>query len=65
MVTVAGGLLGLVAGHFQFTSPVEMLVEVDGEQVGRAPIEVQVLPGMLRVIGHDDALARAGGCIEG
>ena len=26
VVTVAGGLLGMVAGHFQFTSPVEMLL---------------------------------------
>jgi len=59
------GVLHVTGAHATVTSPVEMLVEVDGEQVGRAPIEVQVLPGMLRVIGHDDALARAGGCIEG
>jgi hypothetical protein len=26
VVTVAGGLLGMVAGHFEFTSPVEMLL---------------------------------------
>jgi diacylglycerol kinase family enzyme len=48
--------------HATVTSPVDMLVEVDGEQVGRAPIEVSILPGALRVIGHEAALTKVGGC---
>lgn len=47
------------------TSPVEMLVEADGEHVGRAPLEVGIIPSVLRVIGSAPALARVGGCTNG
>ncbi|MDQ3549741.1 MAG: diacylglycerol kinase family lipid kinase [Chloroflexota bacterium] len=41
-----------------------MLLELDGEQVGRTPVTVDVLPGALRVVGTLAALAEAGGCAE-
>ena len=37
-----------------------MLVEMDGEQVGRAPVTIDVLRGALQVIGSEEALLRAG-----
>lgn len=41
-----------------------MQLELDGEQVGRTPVTVDVLPGALRVVGTVEALAEAGGCAE-
>jgi diacylglycerol kinase family enzyme len=41
-----------------------MLLEVDGEQVGRTPVTVDVVPGALRVVGAVDALAVVSSCTE-
>jgi diacylglycerol kinase (ATP) len=48
-------------------SSAAMLVEMDGEQTGVAPITVSVARQALRVVGASDAFARAGncGCIAG
>jgi diacylglycerol kinase (ATP) len=56
------GVLHLKGATARVTSPVEMLVELDGEPIGRAPLEVSVVPRVLRVVGHAEALAKAGGC---
>ena len=34
---------------FRFASPVETLVDLDGEMVGRLPLEVTILPQAFRV----------------
>ena len=39
-----------------------LLLEMDGEQVGQAPLSVELLPRALRVIGLEPALALVGGC---
>jgi YegS/Rv2252/BmrU family lipid kinase len=41
-----------------------MPLELDGEQLGNTPVAVDVLPGVLRVVGAANALAEAGGCTE-
>jgi len=43
-------------------SSVDMLIEMDGEQVGMAPITVDVVREALHVVASPGALARAGGC---
>lgn len=56
------GVLHTRGAHAKVTSPVELLVELDGEQLGRAPFEARVVPGVLRVIGDEQALQKVGGC---
>lgn len=43
-------------------STADMLVELDGEQVGVAPITVSVARQALHIVGTADALARSGNC---
>jgi YegS/Rv2252/BmrU family lipid kinase len=42
-----------------------MLFEMDGEQVGRAPVSVDVLPRVLRVVAAPGSIAVTGGCGDG
>ena len=41
-----------------------MLLEMDGEQIGQAPVEVASVPRVLRVLALPEALARVGGCTD-
>lgn len=59
------GVLYMQGKTASVSSSVEMLLEVDGEQIGRAPLEVDLIPGALRVIGNEQALAKVGGCTNG
>jgi len=42
----------------------DMLVEMDGEQIGQTPVSVAVVPRVLRVLGIPEALARVGSCTD-
>lgn len=59
------GVLHIRAGSAIIQCPAGMLMEMDGEQIGCSPIEVDVLPRILPVVGDPDALRRAGGCASG
>ena len=58
------GVIHLNGSHATITCAAGMLLEVDGEVVGRTPLTVDVVPGALQVVGTLDALAAAGGCTE-
>lgn len=59
------GVLHIRAGSARIECPTGMLMEMDGEQIGRSPIDVDVLPQILPVVVHPSALRGAGGCAEG
>jgi YegS/Rv2252/BmrU family lipid kinase len=59
------GVLHIRAGSATILCPAGMLMEMDGEQIGRSPIQVDVLPRVLPVVGDPDALRTAGGCADG
>ncbi|MBA2452225.1 MAG: diacylglycerol kinase family lipid kinase [Chloroflexia bacterium] len=59
------GVLHIRAGSAAILCPAGMLMEMDGEQIGRSPIQVDVLPRILPVVGDPDALRAAGGCADG
>lgn len=42
----------------------DVLLEMDGEQIGQTPVQVDVLPRVLRVFGRPDALRLVGGCTD-
>jgi diacylglycerol kinase (ATP) len=56
------GVVHLRGARATVRSAAGMLVEMDGEQVGRTPITVESVPRVLRVVGDASALERAGGC---
>ncbi len=58
------GVIHLRGSAATITCAAGMLLEVDGEQVGRTPVTVDIMPGALRVVGTPDALAEVGGCAE-
>lgn len=58
------GVVYLAGDTATVTCASTMLLELDGEQLGTTPLTVDVLPGVLRVVGTADALAEAGGCTE-
>ncbi|HMM42655.1 MAG TPA: diacylglycerol kinase family lipid kinase [Thermomicrobiales bacterium] len=41
-----------------------MLLEMDGEQIGQTPVQVEAVPRVLRVLGLPDALRQVGGCTD-
>lgn len=57
------GVTALQGRTASVRSTSQMLLEMDGEQVGQAPVEVTVVPRVLTVIGLAETLAGAGGCI--
>lgn len=56
------GVLHRLGSRATVHSSAPLLLEMDGEQVGLAPMSVEVLPRALRVVGLEQALARVGGC---
>jgi YegS/Rv2252/BmrU family lipid kinase len=58
------GVLHIPGEHAVVRSHRGMQVEMDGEQVGGSPVTVDVVPGVLSVIGLPEALDRVGGCTE-
>jgi diacylglycerol kinase (ATP) len=58
------GVIHLTGSQATVQSTAGMPLELDGEQIGTTPLMVGVLPGVLRVVGTQEALARAGGCTE-
>jgi YegS/Rv2252/BmrU family lipid kinase len=56
------GVLHRLGSNVTVRSSEPLLLELDGEQVGLAPVIVDVLPRALRVVGLEAALARVGGC---
>ena len=59
------GVLHIRAGSATIHCPAGMLMEMDGEQIGRSPIQVDVLPRILPIVGDANALRKAGGCADG
>lgn len=58
------GIMHFAAETATVRSGPELLMEIDGEQVGRAPLTVTTIPRALRVIGHPAALERMTSCTE-
>ncbi len=56
------GILHIRTGSASILCPAGMLMEMDGEQIGRSPIQVDVLPQILPVIVDPSALRESGGC---
>jgi diacylglycerol kinase (ATP) len=56
------GVLHQLGSRATVQSREPLLLELDGEQVGVAPVTVEVAPRALRVIGLERELAKAGGC---
>jgi YegS/Rv2252/BmrU family lipid kinase len=56
------GVLHRLGSAATVRSSAQLLLELDGEQVGQAPLRVEVLPRALRVIGLAEALSHVGGC---
>lgn len=59
------GVLHVRAGSATIHCPSGMLMEMDGEQIGRSPVQVDVLPRILPVVVEPGALRKAGGCAGG
>lgn len=58
------GVRHLAAASASVRSEAGMLLEMDGEQIGQAPVKVEVVPRVLRVLGRPEALERIGGCTD-
>jgi diacylglycerol kinase (ATP) len=58
------GVVHLRGSKATVTCATGMLLEVDGEQVGRTPVTVDVVPGALRVVGAVDALSVVSSCTK-
>ena len=58
------GVIHLTGHRASVTCNSGLLLEMDGEQVGQAPVSVDVVPGALRIVGTAEALANAGSCAE-
>jgi YegS/Rv2252/BmrU family lipid kinase len=59
------GVRHLLGSSITVRSEAGMLLEIDGEQVGRAPVSAAVVPRVLRVVALADAPAVAGSCAGG
>lgn len=59
------GILHLKTSTATIDCPAGMLVEMDGEQIGTSPVQVDVVPGVLPVIAHPDASQGWEGCANG
>ena len=59
------GVLHVRAGSVTIQSPAGMLLEMDGEQIGKAPVEVTVLPRILPVVIAEAQRRSMAGCAQG
>jgi YegS/Rv2252/BmrU family lipid kinase len=58
------GVIHLQGRSATVTCAAGMLLELDGEQVGATPLTVDVLPGVLRIVGAGAHLATMDGCTK-